>query len=191
TVKLLRKPFLGVLYNNATDSLTELLGNPHPGGCYVVEVVKDSTLDKAGVKRGDMIYEINGHKVDIYGEMSTPWSEDKISLINYVGRLSIGQEMTLIVYRKGERKEVTVAFSQSSLPAIRKIFPGYEEIDYEIFGGMVVMPLSFNHIARLGNNSPGLARFAEMKNQSESVLVITHIFPNSQLARSRTVGVGA
>ena len=37
--KLLRKPFLGVLYNNASESLTEYLGNPQPGGCYIVEVV--------------------------------------------------------------------------------------------------------------------------------------------------------
>src|SRR5579872_429286 len=43
-IKLLRKPFLGVLFNSATETLTELLGNPLPGGCYVVEVVNNSTL---------------------------------------------------------------------------------------------------------------------------------------------------
>src|SRR5262249_26829670 len=36
--KLLRKPFLGILYNNASEALTEYLGNPQPGGCYIVEV---------------------------------------------------------------------------------------------------------------------------------------------------------
>ena len=189
--KLLRKPFLGVLFNNATDSLTEYLGNPAPGGCYVVEVVGGSTLDKAGVKRGDMIYEINGHKMDIFGEMSVPWSEDKLSIVDYVSRLSIGEELKLVAYRNGTRKNVAVKFSQAEQPAIRRLHPGYEAIDYEVFGGMVVMQLSLNHIQLLMNAAPGLTKFAELKNQSKKKLVITHIFPNSQLHRSRTLAVGA
>jgi len=189
-IKLLRKPFLGVFYNNATDALTEYLGNPQPGGCYVVEVVKNSTLEKAGVQRGDMIYEINGYRLDIYGEMNVPWSEDKISLIEYVSRLSVGQDINLAVYRKGERKQLTVAFNQAQLPAIRKIYPGFEEVSYEVIAGMVVMPLTLNHIHALMGVAPGLARYAESKEQGEPILVITHIFPNSQIYRTRTLTVG-
>lgn len=190
-MKLLRKPFLGVLFNNATETLTELLGNPQPGGCYVVEVVKNSTLYKAGVERGDMIYEINNHRLDVYGEMSVPWSEDKISLIDYVSRLSIGKNIHLVIYRKGERKELVAQFSQAELPAIRKVFPGYEAIDYEVFGGMVVMQLTLNHIMGLSKSVPGLASYAEMKKQIEPVLIVTHIFPNSELYRSRSVSAGS
>jgi len=73
--------------------LTEFLNNPHPGGCYVVEVVKGSPLQKAGVESGDMIYEINGYRIDVFGEMCVKWSEDKISLIEYVSRLSVGEQL--------------------------------------------------------------------------------------------------
>lgn len=189
-IKLLRKPFLGIFFNNATQALTEYLGNPQPGGCYVVEAVKNSTLAKAGVQPGDMIYEINGYPLDIYGEMTVPWRDDKISLIDYVSRLAVGQDVNLVVYRKGERKEFTVTFSQNELPAIRKIYPGYEDIDYEVACGMVVMPLTLNHIHALMNVAPGLAKYADMYSQ-ESQLVITHIFPNSQLYRTRTITVGS
>ena len=190
-VRLLRKPFLGVLFNNATESLTEYLGNPKPGGCYVVEVIENSTLNKAGVQRGDMIYEINGHKIDVYGDMSVVWNEDKISLVDYVSRLSIGQDVNLIVYRSGERKEITVKFSQAELPAVHKVYPGFEEIDYEVFGGMVVMQLSLNHVQQFSKIAPGLLRFIEMKNQAKSNLIVTHIFPTSQLYRTRTLMAGA
>ncbi len=190
-VKLLRKPFLGVLYNNASEALTEFLDNPQPGGCYVVEVVKNSTLNKAGVQCGDMIYEIDEHKIDIYGEMSVPWSEDKISIVNYVSRLSIGDDVRLIVYRKGERKEMTITFSQIELPAIHKVYPGYEEIDYEIVGGMVVMELTLNHLNLLIDHVPGLAKYVEMHHQTEPTLLVTHIFPTSQLYRTRSLAVGA
>lgn len=190
-VKLLRKPFLGVLFNNATDALTEYLGNPQPGGCYVVEVIKNSTLDSAGVKPGDMLYEINSHRIDNFGEMVVPWSEDKISIIDYVARLSIGDDVHIVVYRNGDRKEFSAKFSQAKLPAIRKIYPSYEEVDYEVVAGMVVMELTINHIQIMAESVPGLTKYAEMSNQADPVLVVTHIFPNSQLFRTRTILVGS
>ncbi len=189
--KLVRKPFLGILYNNASESLTEYLGNPQPGGCYIVEVVKGSTMYRAGVKPGDMLYAINGHQIDIYGDMSVPWNEDKISIVDYVSRMTAGEKVNLVVYRKGDRKEVELSFDLTELPPIRKVFPGYEEIDYEVFAGMVVMQLTLNHIHIMEKVVPGLTKFAEMKYQSEPALLITHIFANSQLYRTRTLTPGS
>ena len=189
-VSLLRKPFLGILSVNATEDLTRYLGNPQPGGCYVVEVVKNSPLYKAGVQPGDMIYEINGHRLDIYGEMNVPWSEDKVSIVDYVLRLTIGEDVYLNVYRQGAAMEFVVKFDHSEVSPIRKMYPGYDEIDYEVFGGMVVMPLTLNHVKLLINQAQGLVHYTELKNQSEPALIITHIFPDSQLYRSRTLAPG-
>jgi serine protease Do len=188
---LLRKPFLGLLFSNASDYLTEYLGNPAPGGCYVVEVVHDSPLERAGVKRGDMVYEVNGCPIDIFGEMSVSWTEDKISIVDFVSRLLTGEKIELVVYRKGKRKTFSVAFDQTSLPTVRKVYPGYEEIDYEIFGGMVIMQLSLNHIHGLSESVPGLAKYADLSTQSKSILLVTHIFPTSHVARLRSLAVGS
>jgi serine protease Do len=187
---LLRKPFIGVLSQNVTPCTTSYLGNPGDGGCYVLDVVKNSPLDKAGVKAGDMLYEINGNHLDIYGEMSVPWSEDKISILDYISRLSIGQEVSLVVYRAGERKEVTVRYGQSDVLPVRRMFPGYEPIDYEVFAGMVIMQLSLNHVELMVEQVPGLAKYQEPKNQEDPALIITHIFPSAQLNRARTVTPG-
>lgn len=190
-VKLLRKPFLGIWFTNATESLTEYLGNPIPGGCYVTEVVSNSTLAKAGVKQGDMIYEINGNKIDVYGDMTVAWSEDKLSLIDYVSRLSVGQEVNLLIYRNGVKKNLSVKFSQSSLPSVHRVYPGFENIDYEVFAGMVLMELTMNHIQLLAKDAPGLLRYTEVKNQSEKTLIVTHIFPTAEIYRTRTMLAGA
>src|SRR5690606_30326797 len=189
-IKILRKPFLGVRFNNGTESLTKYLGNPLPGGCYIIETVKGSPLAKAGVMRGDMIYEINGHAVDMYGDMSVPWSEDKISIVDYPLRLSIGDTINLTVYRKGQKKEFSVLFGLAELPAIRRIYPGYEDIDYEAFAGMVVQELNLNHVRMLAEHATGLIKYGEIKYQSEPVLIITHVFPDSQLFRGRNVPLG-
>jgi len=190
-VRMVRKPFLGVLFNNASDALTEFLHNPYPGGCYVVEVVKGSPLQKVGVEPGDMIYEINDHRIDVFGEMRVKWSEDKISLLEYVSRLSVGETIKMIVYRKGERKEFSLTFGYAELPTIHKVYPGYDNLDYEIFAGMVVMPLTLNHIQLIGPKAPGLGVFAEMRRSTDPVLVVTHVFGKSQLYCARTINVGS
>jgi hypothetical protein len=59
-----------------------------------------------------------------------------------------------------------------------------------VFGGMVVMQLTINHIQIMEKMVPGLIKFAEMKHQAEPTLVITHIFGDSQLYRSRTITPG-
>lgn len=189
--KILHKPFLGVIYNNTNEEATDFLGNPQPGGCYIVEVVKNSALYQAGIERGDMIYEFNGHQVDMFGEMNVPWSEDKISISDYLSRLSIGDKIRMVIYRNGKRKEVNVTLNQSQLPAIRKAYPSYEDIDYEVVAGMVIMPLTINHIAQMANKAPGLASFTELKNQEEPVLVISHVFQTSYVARTRVIAEGA
>lgn len=189
--KILHKPFLGVIYNNTTEAMPKYLGNPEPGGCYVVEVVNGSVLHKAGVQGGDMIYAFNGYPVDMYGEMNVPWSEDKVSISDYIARLANGDEVNLVVYRNGTRKEVSVALQTSDQPAIRKVFPAFEDIDYEVFGGMVVMQLTLNHIAMLAKSAPGLMQYVQLKNQQSQVLVITHVLPTSHLARTRIVAEGA
>jgi hypothetical protein len=84
-----------------------------------------------------------------------------------------------------------VTLELPELQAIRSIYPGYETIDYEIFGGMVVQELNVNLIRLLGDHATGLRKYGELKNQSEPVLIITHVFPDTQLYRGRNLPIGA
>ena len=190
-LKFLRRPFLGVLPNIATEELTKYLGNPQPGGLYVIAVYEGSPLCKAGVVPGDMIYEIDGHKIDVFGDMNVAWSEDKISYSDYISRLMPGDKVSLKVYRKGKEKNVTCLFDQTELAPVRRIYPGYEPIDYEIFGGMVLMQLSINHLPLLIQAAPELTKYLDFKNQMKPVLIITHVMPDSAVIRARALGVGA
>jgi len=182
--RLVRKPYLGILQSIATEELTKVLNNPLPGGVYIVDVLADSPL-KGKLESGDMVYEMNGVKVDCYGEMMVPWSEDKLSTAEYVARLTPGDKVTFVAYRNGVRKVFTGNFERKKLAPIRQMFAGYEPIEYELIGGLVVMPLSLNHIPSLLGLSSGLAKYAEDRNQTEPVLVVTHVMPNSPAQRCR------
>lgn len=190
-VKLLRKPYLGILYNNASEELTKYLNNPLPGGLYVVEAIPGSPLYKAGIKSGDMIYEIDGYPVDLYGDLTVPLSEDKMSIVAYVSRLVLGDNVHMVAYRNSKKLDFNFKFGETELSGIRRIFPGFEHIDYEVIGGMVVMQLSLNHVMMLKQVAPEYEKYMDPKNQFDPALVITHVLPDSPASRARAIGVGA
>jgi len=186
-ITFLRKPFLGVHFNPASESLTTFLKNPLPGGLYVVETYKNSPLQKAGVKAGDMIYDIDGHRLDVFGEMNAPWCEDKVSIVDYVSRLMLGDKIHVTVYRNGKPVKLSFVFEQCDLPAVRQKFPPYEKIDYELFGGMVFMDLALDHIGHLIQSSPHLSKYMDFKNQLEPAVVLAHVLPDSVALRSHVL----
>jgi len=186
---LVKKPSLGIVSSHASH-LAELLGNPLPGGAYLSEVLENSPLDKAGIKKGDMLYQINGYPIDVWGDITVPWSEDRLSVIDYISSIGLDDDIYVVVYRKGKRIERTVRFEADFDIGIKRLYPGYEEIDYEVFAGMVIMPLSLNHIEGFGQYAPGLREYGNLKNQRDAVLVVTHVFPTSNLFHTRTISPG-
>jgi serine protease Do len=187
--KILHKGFLGIIYIPGSRAMAEYLGNPD-GGCLIIEVVENSPAAKGGLKTRDMLYEIDGYRIDHFGEIKVEWNEDKISITQYASQLVRGQQVALTVYRSGARVDLTVQMDISDSTSIRTIYPGYEEVEYEIFGGMVVMPLSMNHIRQLSEYAPGLIFYADLKRRNEPALIVTHIFPDSQLFRLRVLSTG-
>jgi serine protease Do len=181
---LVRKPYIGVYQSLATPELLKALGNPPPGGAYVVDVLIDSPLYQK-LLPGDMIYEINGTPIDLYGEVCVPWSEDKICTAEYISRLHVGQKVRLVVYRKGKKMNFECTFDRKKLLPVRQVFTEYEPLPYECFGGYVIMPLMLNHLPHLAPLMPMLAKYTEEKYQSKPLLIVTHIFPDSPAHRAR------
>jgi len=189
-IKILPKGFLGAVFSHGSAPMTEYLGNPVPGGYYVLEVFEDGLVHKAGLRGGDMVYEFDHQLVDMFGEMTVPWSEDKVSIPHYVSRLATGDIIHIVAYRNGERKEFDVYFDFTEPYAIKTVYPEYEEIDYEIFGGLVVMELTMNHIRHLAEYAPGLVSYADLQKRNDKVLIVTHVFSTSFVNRLRVVSIG-
>lgn len=59
-------------------------------GIYVVEVIKDSPAEKAGIKKGDIIQKIDGIKLNKMSELR-----------KYIYTKTPGEEVTLLVQRSG------------------------------------------------------------------------------------------
>lgn len=176
--KLLRKIKLWCVPQPSSPTLNNFLGNPEDGGVYITKVLKDTAAEKSGLREGDVIYQVNGLEIDRFGEINVPWNEDKVHFTDLINRYAEGDRLDLIVYRNGNRKEISIKLENSKPPRVRIVFPGYEMVDYEIFGGAVFMELVLNHLP-LCEKNPKILRFAEVENRDDSVLIVTHVMPTS------------
>ncbi len=195
-VKLLRRPTLGCLFTIASSELVSYLGNPGDGGWFIAKVFDNTLLKTVGIQENDMLYEINGYSVDMYGDLNVPWSEDKVNLLEVLNRLKVGDNVHMVVFRKGTRKVFDFKLEHKYLPKVRVIYPEFEPetTDYETLGGMVVMQLTLNHIGLLIPRSPerasDLSRYGKIEQQQDDALVITHILPNSQAYKAQILQAG-
>ena len=90
------RPYLGVRYQ-VLDKKTAIL-NSVPQGAYVVEVVKDSPADKAGIKENDIII------------------IDEQGLTDLISKKQVGDMIDLEIYRAGETINLTVTLAELAEP---------------------------------------------------------------------------
>jgi len=182
--------FWGVDVDPSTEASDEFMGNPGDGGCIVWKVYDNSIAKRHGLQVDDKIYQINEFKLNRFGEVTVDWcSSDKISVFDLLDRLAReGSSITMVVYRMGERIEISIDLSVEDLPAIRRVCPEYEKdvTDYEAFGGMVVMELTQNHLDYFlfqgffgGSEYSWLEKYRSPENCNKPRLVITTIIGGS------------
>jgi len=96
------RPFLGVRYRMIGRDLA--LMNDVPQGAYIVEVVAGSAADKAGIKVGDILTEMDSQKL----------TEEDGSLAKIINQKKVGDRVSVKLWRDGEEKTVTVTLEESS-----------------------------------------------------------------------------
>ena len=177
---LVSKPVMGMFCQKSNEQQTAYLGNPG-GGYYVSYVLPGSLMHNGGLRKGDQIYAVNGHKVSMYGETTVPWSDTPVSVSRILNRLTLGDEVNVSVYRLGAAVEIKVTFEPCDPRAVRPVYFPYDKITYEAFAGMVVSDLTQNHVGVLMRTNPLLSRFLMPENLLNGAVVVTHVFPGSTI----------
>lgn len=94
---------LGVIIRDLDPDLAESLGLKDAKGVVITEVLKDSSAEKAGMKRYDVVVEFNDEKVD---EVSAFRSR--------VAMLKPGTKVKIVVVRNGNRETLNAELGESS-----------------------------------------------------------------------------
>ncbi|MCL2103674.1 MAG: Do family serine endopeptidase [Kiritimatiellaeota bacterium] len=91
--------YIGIVMNpgEVTEQMAKSFGRNEGGGVLVADVQKGGPADKAGIKSGDIISELNGKKI-----------KDSASFRMEVARIMPKEKANLVVFREGKAKKLTV-----------------------------------------------------------------------------------
>lgn len=96
------QPWLGITGQTVTSDIARSIGLPVARGSMITDIHPQSGPGRAGIKTGDIVYQINGKPVN-----------DPAAMKFYLAMVEIGDDVELDVYRKGE--PVTISF-KAELP---------------------------------------------------------------------------
>ncbi len=116
TGSLNQQPWIGISGIDVTPQIASLMNLNRSSGVLVVGVVADSPADKAGLRGGYIIRDINGTQVQLGGDVITKADNQTVSnlsqLTSYVlSNKTVGDKLTLGIIRDGQSKEITLTLA--------------------------------------------------------------------------------
>lgn len=115
-----KHPWLGITVANLRPAIVEAMGLKISRGLLVVEVLKGSPAEEAGLKGGNTPLAINDDTVKIGGDVIIGMDEINIKsledLLSYLSQRSPGDEATLRIIRDGTELSLTVTIGIRPLP---------------------------------------------------------------------------
>ena len=149
--------YLGVHIEDVTPQMAQAFGLSHGGGALIADISPNGPAAKAGLKRGDIIEKLNGHRVEDFEELSVEISEMAPGAVAHLQIVRNGQTM---------QKDVTLG----SFPTSSSGSSSSSGSEGSVLKGVQVQALT-STIAQQLNLPPGV-----------SGVVVSQVDPNSAAA---------
>jgi len=149
--------YLGVYIQELDEKLAKAYGLDSTQGVLIADVQEGLPADKAGLKQGDVIVEVDGKKI-----------EKTSQLQRVVGAIDPGTTVEVVVIREGKRKTFDVKLGERPTEVAEA--PGASPKDTYGLG------------LRLRDLTPGLAR--KLESESEHGAVVVDVEPGSPAAEA-------
>jgi len=134
-----QRGMLGIGIQPVTSEIAGGLGLKQVRGVLVNAVNPGGPAEKAGLKTGDVILQVQGHDVN-----------DPNALRNQIAGLAPGSEVTLALLRDGNQQQIRVRLGELTPEAVRGSQPGGGDPGTGTRLGITVSPLTPERAAQLG-----------------------------------------
>jgi len=95
------RPWIGVWYQQIDDDIAKQLGLPDSDGIFITNVISDSPAEKAGLRQGDVVREIDGKRITA-----------KMSLAEEISNKKVGDKVVMRVWRGEQKLYVTIILGE-------------------------------------------------------------------------------
>jgi hypothetical protein len=177
--------------NNLWKYLTENKLQNYSTGYYIKKCYKDSNLfTEHGIVSGDILLEITNNKVDNYGEIKVDWSSEKINLNNYLKRFNRNDIIKMKFWLSKQKKIKEINYKLYYNFPIKFGLPILEKIDYIIFGGLVLMNFTLNHVNIFKDEYLDLYHSNKIKFKKTPKVIISNILSGSNIKKNEVINEG-
>jgi serine protease Do len=152
--------YLGVTIQSVPPDMAKAFGLNHGGGALIGDVVPDSPASKAGLKRGDIVLELDGQTVNNSQDLSVR-----------VAQMAPGTVAHLKIFRSGQNQDMDVTLGE---------FPEKGNAKNEQPGGTAPAGLKGIHVQNL---TPDIAHQLQLP-ESATGVVVTEVDPASSAAEA-------
>lgn len=149
------------------------------------------------IQEGDIVCSmgVRGKTYDIDLQMTSKFDfwKDNIGFAAILDRLDNvengeGDHVRLDYYRGSTMNKVDIPLMPQQ-NVFRKLHADADDVPYIVMGGIFVMPLLHNHIS-LFRREPMYTLMTRPDSRHESILILTHILPESPFNECETIGAG-
>jgi len=98
---VVERGFLGIALRDVNAEMAEALGLETTEGVIIIDVIKDSAAEKAGIRKNDILVEFNGEPIE---------SASRLPI--RVAELRPGTQVELVVLRDGQRQNLAVTLGE-------------------------------------------------------------------------------
>lgn len=99
-----RRPWIGITSMKVTNNLARYYGLPLNEGALIIRIESLSPAENAGVRKGDIIEEVDGNKITDPSEISA-----------HLRKKQVGDEITLIVNRNGRLIQIPLQLEENNI----------------------------------------------------------------------------
>lgn len=171
---------LGGRFQPNSDDNAGFLGMHKAKGVIVIDILPGGFLDRVGIKKYDVVTQLNENSLDRYGNLHPSKPLRKRNIYDLVRRIPLAEELTVHYWRDGQ--EMTASGPSQVRPEIGLISqPMVKERRYVCWQGMVVQELSEEITAALAS-ALDFSYYQEVpitKHSKVSRLAVTYIDSDS------------
>ena len=180
--KIINYPVLGANFNNSNKTLFVLNNNKECNqGFYISNIFENGPFYNAGIKVGDILCSFDNKKVDNFGEIFLKKNNSKFFIGDYLNFKKIGDKIPLKILRNNKIINKQIILGDNKFYKIRDMFKNYDNIDYQIFGGLIMMNLCNNHFDEF-KKKKNIQVYNNIINKTKGKVIITSILEGSKLS---------
>lgn len=157
----------------------------------LVRAVRNDTLQE-----GDVVNEITVEKktysIDIQMRAKFDFWHDPLNFQAILDRMPCSEKpvVELHVFRRGREKKTIKMEIQPRFDLFRKMHTDVDSVSYLVMAGVFVMPMAVNHLQNLFPPAHFYSLFLRQDTRHMSLLVVTHILPESPFNDSQNMRAG-